>query len=72
MKENIRLGCVRCDREDFDGISSLPDDWTEVTQLQTLDEATRPIGQLDSGSSWSWETHIGICPECQGEDDTNG
>lgn len=75
MKRRIRLGCAHCDREDFDGTDSIPEDWSEVTELQSYEEATRPIQFSDSsGSPLNWETHMGICPDCQKEQrsDANG
>lgn len=49
---SIRLGCRGCDRTDFDNIDSLPSDWMDVEL------------NLSPGH---WETHIGLCPECQSE-----
>lgn len=53
-KGPIRLGCIRCDRDDYDGIWTLPDDWHHI------DEA----GQEYTLTSTGWETHLGYCPEC--------
>ena len=74
MKGKIRLGCAHCDREDFDGIDSIPEDWSEITELQSYEEATRPIQFSGTGSPLNWETHMGICPDCQKEQrsDANG
>ena len=74
MKSEIRLGCVHCDRDDFDGISSIPEDWSEVAELQSYEEAARPIEFSGPGSPLDWETHMGICTDCQKEQrsDANG
>jgi len=49
--EKIRLGCIHCDRIDFDGVEVLPNDWFDVQAvLATL--------------SLDWETHLGVCPDC--------
>ena len=52
----IRLGCFDCDRDDFDGIPEIPDDWEGVGEAD------------DSGSVFDWQTHFGLCPDCQEED----
>ena len=51
--KSIRLGCVKCDRADFDGATELPTDW----------EGIQPVAP--SKSVLSWETHLGLCPDCQ-------
>ena len=52
----LRLGCCHCDRDDFDGVASFPPDWTkiQVVKQQGLD---------------IWETHLGVCPNCQLHDE---
>jgi hypothetical protein len=52
---SIRLGCKGCDRMDFDYCPALPHDWKDV-------ELNLKQGDGD------WETHIGLCPDCQAED----
>lgn len=52
---SIRLGCKGCDRRDFDYCLSLPPDWKEVEL------------NLNQGDG-AWETHLGLCPDCQAED----
>jgi chaperonin GroES len=59
----VRLGCVTCDRDDFDGISetalrALIDcgDWQEIGE-------TDPDDKLDDEFA-AWETHFGRCPDC--------
>lgn len=48
----LRLGCCHCDRDDFDGVSSFPTDWKNIQKVK----------QQGLGI---WETHLGVCPECQ-------
>ncbi len=48
----IRLGCIDCDRTDFDGMSDLPTDWIQI----------QPVS---SRLALGWETHLGLCPDCQ-------
>lgn len=57
MGGTIRLGCLACDRTDFDGIAEMPADWTDIQDVTGSSEE----------SVFNWETHIGICPECQAE-----
>ncbi len=52
VKAEIRLACMECDREDFDGISELPADWYAIDECGPLDETSR------------WWTHVGWCPDC--------
>ena len=51
MSHEIRLACMVCDREDFDGISELPDDWDGISEAE----------EMHSG----WWTHLGWCPDCK-------
>jgi|GEM_PF-778497 len=52
----LRLGCCYCDRIDFDGVDSFPADWRNIQKVQK-----EGLG--------IWETHLGVCPECQSIDD---
>ncbi len=52
----LRLGCCHCDRDDFDGIASFPTDWTNIQEVK----------QQGLGI---WETHLGVCPTCQLQDE---
>jgi hypothetical protein len=66
MIAKIRLGCNHCDREDFDGIDELPSDWTDIHEVRSFDEAIREVDVDDqSRSVFDWQTHLGVCPECQ-------
>jgi hypothetical protein len=62
----VRLGCIYCDRGDFDGVSEIPSDWSDVQEVQSLEDALRPVSfESDTRSVLDWETHLGVCPECQ-------
>lgn len=66
----IRLGCNHCDRDDYDGVKLLPGGWSDISKRQSLAEslATYDDGDLFMPPDYSvldWETHVGICPECQ-------
>lgn len=52
---SVRLGCKGCDRRDFDYIFKLPSDWKNIEL------------NLEQGGG-VWETHLGLCPECQAEE----
>ena len=66
MAERIRLGCLYCDREDFDGVDTVPTDWVDVDEVRTYDEASRPVAIGDvTHSVMEWQTHLGVCPECK-------
>ena len=73
MRGKIRLGCDSCDRNDFDFITTLPTDWTEITEVQDFDESIREVAIDDySRSPFDWQTHLGTCPQCQVEEDKDG
>ncbi len=66
MTGTIRLGCICCYREDFDGIDKLPNDWEDIDEMQSYEESIQEVDPDDpSGDVTFWETHIGVCPECQ-------
>ena len=70
MSGKIRLGCVCCDREDFDDIELLPTDWIDADEVRSFEEATREVDWDDqSRSVLDWQTHLGVCPECQANDE---
>lgn len=67
-----RLGCYGgCFRDDFDGVKELPRDWQDIHEKQSLKDAlttyeTEEDGDPPKGYSvMDWETHVGLCPECQ-------
>ena len=43
----IRLACVSCDRDDYDGVWRLPKDWTDVSKEQTLGESMKEVAEGD-------------------------
>ncbi len=51
----IRLGCVHCDRHDFDHVVRIPESWYDVAPVPEW------IGEK---LVLAWETHLGVCPEC--------
>lgn len=65
-----RLGCTNCDREDFDGVKSLPKDWQDIGRIQSLKESMTTYETLRDGeppkgySAMDWWTHLGLCPDC--------
>jgi hypothetical protein len=55
-----------CDREDFDGVDSLPSDWFAVDEVQSYEESIREADLSDMTITvFDWYTHLGVCPECQ-------
>ena len=56
--ETLRLACLYCDREDFDGTRLTP---LELTALgwKEIDHS-----QPSAGMDYDWFNHIGVCPEC--------
>lgn len=66
---NIRLGCMHCDRDDFDGVSQFPGNWEDIFEVQSFDESIKPVDPDDpNGDVTFWETHMGVCPDCQEQD----
>lgn len=62
----IRLGCLQCNRDDHDGITVIPTDWSDVERIQTYDESiAEPDPDDPLASVLDWETHLGVCPDCQ-------
>ena len=70
MTGKIRLGCGTCDRNDFDFIMKLPNDWMDITEVRSYEESIREVAVDDrSRSPFDWQTHLGTCPDCQAEED---
>ena len=66
MSNSIRLGCTCCDRSDFDGVDALPEDWEDIDEVRSLEEAKREVAFDDmTRSVLDWQTHLGTCPECK-------
>lgn len=66
-EKHIRLGCHRCDRDDYDGDSAMPTDWDDIHEVQSL-EASRKEGADGDESPFDWHTHLGTCPDCREEE----
>ncbi len=74
MRKTIRLACMTCDREDFDGITSdqlkqaIRDGWQEVDRVQTYAQSCKtyddPRKAPPGFSASEWWTHLGTCPSC--------
>lgn len=62
--ERIRLGCLFCDRDDCDGIEEIPADWYAVDHVQSYEDSYAEVHDRQE-SPFDWQTHIGICPECE-------
>lgn len=60
----IRLGCLFCDRDDFDGVEQLPTDWYAVDEVQSYEQSYAEAVEK-SDSVFDWQTHIGVCPDCE-------
>jgi hypothetical protein len=66
MSGMFRVGCMYCDRTDFDFVAELPIDWEDLHEVQSFAQATEPVGECaPTRSVFDWETHLGVCPECQ-------
>lgn len=67
MAKLIRLGCLCCDRDDFDGIDAFPSDWEKIGEVQSFKESMKERGFSDQfgQSCFDWQTHLGIFPECR-------
>lgn len=63
----IRLACMFCERDDFDGVDAVPADWLSVEEVQSYEASLRVIDFYQQGNQESvldWFTHLGVCPEC--------
>lgn len=62
----IRLGCLFCDRIDFDRVDCLPSDWERIESVQSFENSVISKGFSDKlhESCFDWQTHLGICPDC--------
>jgi hypothetical protein len=75
VKKCVRLACVNCDREDFDGITpkklaamKAKGEWQDISEVQTYEESIKTYGNPDGAPPGfdvtKWYTHLGACPEC--------
>lgn len=61
----IRLACMFCDREDFDGVKVLPNDWFSLDEVQSYEASIQEADLTRSDISvLDWFTHLGVCPSC--------
>lgn len=52
----IRLGCMYCERDDFDGVDTLPEDWEDIEEVRSYEEATREVAMDDNTRSvFDWQ-----------------
>lgn len=73
-RKTIRLACIACDREDFDGITAaelkkaIKNGWTHVERVQSYRQSCKTYehheGEPPGFSALEWWTHLGYCPEC--------
>ena len=63
---HIRLGCISCDRTDYDCVDVLPSDWDFIDYVQPYENSVLPKGfsDLPNESCLDWQTHLGLCPDC--------
>lgn len=65
MTDPIRLACRYCDTSEFDGVKTIPSDWTDVVEVQPYSASREEITAGDtSRSCFEWYTHLGTCPTC--------
>ena len=67
----LRLGCHYCDAA-LDGIDCIPPVWSDVEEIRSYEQAIEPIPDGQDRNKYGdtvvdWETHVGVCPECQKE-----
>jgi hypothetical protein len=72
-----RLGCISCDRQEFDGITAeeleqaKADGWRDIESFQSLEDSMRtydnPNDAPPSFDVTAWYTCLGECPDCQNE-----
>lgn len=62
----IRLGCLYCDRADFDHVDCLPSDWERIESVQSYENSILPkaFSERQGESCFDWQTHLGVCPDC--------
>lgn len=62
----IRLACHHCDTDEYDGVTEIPPDWSDVDEIQSYEASLVPVEMNDSTRSpLEWYTHLGTCPDCQ-------
>lgn len=62
----IRLACLHCDTDECDGVMEIPLDWSDVFEVQSYEDACKPVALDDAvRSPFEWYTHLGVCPDCK-------
>jgi hypothetical protein len=74
QKKTIRLACIACDRNDFDGLTraelrkAIKQGWKQVEREQTYRQARKTYDDIwDEPEGYAvgrWWTHLGYCPQC--------
>lgn len=59
----IRLACLFCDRDDCDGVETVPVAWFSVAETQAYEASLQEA--CIGADPWAWYTHLGVCPDCQ-------
>lgn len=59
----ISLACRFCERDDLDGVETIPAAWFSVDETQSY-EASLQAATADE-DHFARYTHLGVCPECQ-------
>ena len=66
MPGKFRLGCMNCDNQDYFDVDTFPTDWEDIEEVRSYEEACTEVAADDmSRSPMDWQTHLGLCPECQ-------
>ena len=66
--KRIRLACIECDTNAFDGIDKIPEAWGSVSEFQSFEDSLAYVSPYDKTHSvLDWYTHLGLCPDCQAE-----
>ena len=73
MIRPIRLTCQYCDTDECDEVTEIPADWSDVEEVPSIGASGGPKATDEqSRSPPEWFTHIGVCPACQIEIQTEG
>ena len=59
----IRLAFRFCDRDDFNGVETIPVTWFSVDETQSHEASLKEAAANED--CFAWYTHLGVCPECQ-------
>ncbi len=73
MTRPIRLTCQYCDTDECDEVTEIPADWSDVEEVPSIGASGgQKVTDEQSRSPPEWFTHIGVCPACQIEVQTEG